>query len=121
MDFLKNYPISYALAASPTIYAEIVQEMWSTTDCRSTKGGINITIKGKSYILTPYVITKTLHFPNSNFESTPTNGEIISMLKANNYRGNPLCLSQVRKKDLGKELSYFFDTLSCQRSTATTF
>ena len=95
--------------------------MWSTTDCRSTKGGINITIKGKSYILTPYVITKTLHFPNSNFESTPTNGEIISMLKANNYRGNPLCLSEVRKKDLGKELSYFFDTLSCQRSTATTF
>ena len=113
MDFLKYSPVSYALTASPTIYAEIVQEMWSTTDCRSKKCGINITIKGKSYILTPCVINEALHFHNSNFESTSTNGEIISMLKANNYRGNPLCLSQVRKKDLGKELSYFFDTLSC--------
>ncbi|KAK1367930.1 hypothetical protein POM88_034022 [Heracleum sosnowskyi] len=72
MDFLKNSPISYALTASPPIYAEIVQEMWSTADCSSTRGGIKFTIKGKSYIVTPSVINEALHFPESNFENIPT-------------------------------------------------
>ena len=95
--------------------------MWSTTDCRSTKGGINITIKGKSYIQTPCVINEALHLRNSNCESTSTNGEIISMLKAINFRGNPLCLSKVCKKESRKELSYFFNNLECQRSRTTPF
>ena len=61
MDFLKNSPISYALTASPTIYAEIVQEMWREADC-STEGVIKFKIKGKCYILTPFVINEALHF-----------------------------------------------------------
>ncbi|KAK1368596.1 hypothetical protein POM88_034688 [Heracleum sosnowskyi] len=72
MDFLKTSPVSYALTASPPIYAEIVQETWSTADCSSTRGGINLAIKGKSYIITPSVINEAFHFPESNFENTPT-------------------------------------------------
>lgn len=111
MDFLRNSTVSYALTASPPIYAEIVQEMWSTADCSSAGGEINFTIKGKSYIITPSVINEALHFPESNFENTPSAGEIISMLKAINYAGNPWSLSQILKKYFRKEWSYFFDTL----------
>ncbi|KAK1368603.1 hypothetical protein POM88_034695 [Heracleum sosnowskyi] len=89
MDFLKTSPVSYALTTSPPIYAEIVQETWSTADCSSTRGGINLAIKGKSYIITPSVINEAFHFPESNFENTPTQSEFFSMLKAINYAGNP--------------------------------
>ncbi|KAK1368627.1 hypothetical protein POM88_034722 [Heracleum sosnowskyi] len=111
MDFLKTSPVSYALTASPPIYAEIVQEMWSTADCSTTRGGINLAIKGKSYIITPSVINEALHFPESNFENTPTQSEHISMLRAINYAGNP-SQNQVLKKKFRKEWSYFFDTLN---------
>ncbi|KAK1368613.1 hypothetical protein POM88_034705 [Heracleum sosnowskyi] len=109
MDFLKNSPISYALTASPTIYAEIVQEMWSTADCSNTRGEIKFTIKGNSYIITPSVINEALHFPESNFENVPAHGEITSMLEAINFAG---CPSQILKKNFRKEWSHFFDTLN---------
>ncbi|KAK1368625.1 hypothetical protein POM88_034717 [Heracleum sosnowskyi] len=112
MDFLKSSPISYALTASPPIYAEIVQEMWSTADCSSTRGGIKFTIKGNSYIITPSVINEALHLPHSNFENSPTSGEIISMLKDVNYAGNTWSLSQIVKNKFRKEWSYLFDTLN---------
>ncbi|KAK1368634.1 hypothetical protein POM88_034726 [Heracleum sosnowskyi] len=104
MDFLKNSPISYALTASPTIYAEIVQEMWSTADCSNTRGEIKFTIKGNSYIITPSVINEALHFPESNFENTPTQSELISLLKVINY------FDTLNKSFAGKCSSY--DTIN---------
>ncbi|KAK1368623.1 hypothetical protein POM88_034715 [Heracleum sosnowskyi] len=112
MDFLQSSPISYALTASPPIYAEIVQEMWSTADCNSTRGGIKFTIKGNSYIITPSVINEALYLPHSNFENSPTSGEIISMLKDVKYAGSPWSLSQIVKNKFRKEWSYFFDTVN---------
>ncbi|KAK1368652.1 hypothetical protein POM88_034744 [Heracleum sosnowskyi] len=53
MDFLNNSPASYALTASPTIYAEVVEEMWNTACC--SMGQIKLKIKGKSYSITPSV------------------------------------------------------------------
>ncbi|KAL1834206.1 hypothetical protein ACET3Z_003857 [Daucus carota] len=111
MDFLKNSPISYALTASPTIYAEIVQDMWSTADC-STEGEIKFTIKGKSYILTPALINEALQLPDSNFENFPTHDETISMLKAIGYEKETVLLSKLCKKSFRKEWWYFFVTLN---------
>ncbi|XP_017224905.1 uncharacterized protein LOC108201105 [Daucus carota subsp. sativus] len=111
MDFLKNSPISYALSASPTIYTEIVQEMWNKADC-TTKGEIKFTIKGNSYVLTPSVINEALHLPNSDFEKLPTDEEIICMLKFIKYASKPWQLSHISRRYLRKEWSYFFDTLT---------
>ncbi|KAK1368602.1 hypothetical protein POM88_034694 [Heracleum sosnowskyi] len=101
----------YALTASPPIYVEIVQEMWSTTDCTTTRCGINLAIKGKSYIITPSVINEALRFPESNFENIPTHGEITFMFKAINYAGNPWSIQILLKNKFRKEWSQFFDTL----------
>lgn len=46
MDFLNKSPVSYALTASLTIYAEVDEEMWSTACC--SEGQIKLNIKGKS-------------------------------------------------------------------------
>lgn len=110
MDFLKNSPVSYALTASPTIYAEIVEEMWSTA-CIS-EGEIMIKIKGKSYTITSSVINEALHFPNSNFQSLPTDEELNSMLRNIKYASTISQSSQINRKCLRKEWSYFFDTLT---------
>lgn len=104
MAFLRISPVSYALTTSPTIYAEIVQEMCGPS------GEINFTIKGNSCVLTPSVINEALHFPNSNFETIPNGGEIISMLKAINYAADPL--GRINRKHFRKEWAYFFVTLS---------
>ncbi|KAK1368619.1 hypothetical protein POM88_034711 [Heracleum sosnowskyi] len=111
MDFLKISPVSYALTASPIIYAEIVQEMWSKADC-TRKGEIKFTIKGNSYTLTPSVINEALELPVSNFEKLPTDEEIVCMLKFINYASKPWLLSHVSRRYLRKEWSYFFDTLT---------
>ncbi|KAK1368387.1 hypothetical protein POM88_034479 [Heracleum sosnowskyi] len=95
VDFLKNSPVSYALTATPTIYAEIVQEMWSKADC-TTNGEIKFTIKGNSYIATPSVINEALHLPVSNFENLPTDDEIISMLKFIKYAWRPWQLNHIQ-------------------------
>ncbi|KAK1368386.1 hypothetical protein POM88_034478 [Heracleum sosnowskyi] len=105
MDFLNNSPVSYALTARPTIYAKIVQEIWSSA-CIS-EAEIRIKINGKSYTITPSVINEALHLPNSNFESLPTDEEdlhikdkddtlqvfvqskaLFSHLVKNNFNGN---------------------------------
>lgn len=111
MDFFNNSPVSYALTANPTIYAEIVEEMWSTA-C-SSEGGIKLNIKGKSYTITPSaVINEALHLPLSNFENLPTDEELISMLKYIKYASTISQSSQITRKCLRKEWSYFFDTLT---------
>ncbi|KAL1832904.1 hypothetical protein ACET3Z_002555 [Daucus carota] len=111
MAFLRISPVSYALTASPTIYAEIVQEMCSPS------GEINFTIKSNSCVSTPSVINEALHFPNSSFENIPNGGEIISMLKAINYAADPL--GRINTKHFRKEWAYFFVTLSKKKLFAT--
>lgn len=113
MDFLKISPINYALTASPIIYGEIVQEMWSSASC--SKDQIKIRIKGNSYVITPSVINEALHLPNSNFESLPTNEEISGMLSSIKYtsRTSPIGhIGPISRRYLRKEWSYFFDTLT---------
>ncbi|WOG85173.1 hypothetical protein DCAR_0104360 [Daucus carota subsp. sativus] len=109
MDFLKISPVTYALTASPTIYAEIVQEMWNTACCSEAE--IKLKINGKSYTITPSLINEALHLPNANFETLPTDEEIISMLNSIKYASEISHLGQVRRPYLRKEWSYFFDTL----------
>ncbi|KAK1395700.1 hypothetical protein POM88_005563 [Heracleum sosnowskyi] len=111
MDFFKISPVSYALTASPTIYAEIVQEMWTSAFC--SQGQIKLKIKGKSYIITPSAINQALHLPVSNFEKLPTDEEILAMLKFIKYASKSRQLSDIISRNyLRKEWSYFFDTLS---------
>ncbi|KAK1368633.1 hypothetical protein POM88_034725 [Heracleum sosnowskyi] len=58
------------------------------------------------------MINETLHLPVSNFEKLPTDDEIISMFKFIKYARRPWQLSQLRRKYLRKEWSYFFVTLT---------
>ncbi|XP_074335288.1 uncharacterized protein LOC141672569 [Apium graveolens] len=110
MDFLNNSPVSYALTASSTIYAEVVEEMWTSACC--SVGQIKLKIQGKSYILTPSVINEALHLPNSNFENLPSDDEISIMLYSIKYASKTTQLGQINRKYLRKEWSYFFDTLT---------
>ncbi|KAL8108020.1 hypothetical protein AgCh_024446 [Apium graveolens] len=99
MDFFKICPVSYALTASPTIYAEIFQEMWSTA-CIS-EGEIKLKIKGKPYTITRSVINEALHLAVSNFQNLPTDKDLVSMLNSINLMYN-------RTIDIGSLLLYKF-------------
>ena len=47
MDFVKGCKLSYAMLESPTIYYEVVEEMWTTAVYQSNDKTITLSIKGK--------------------------------------------------------------------------
>ena len=47
MDFVKNCKLNYAMLESPTIYCEVVEEIWTTAVYNSTDKTITFTLKGK--------------------------------------------------------------------------
>ena len=46
MDFIKNCKLSYAMLEAPTIYCEVVEEIWTTAEFNSIDMTISFTLKG---------------------------------------------------------------------------
>ena len=47
MDFVKNCKLNYVMLESPTIYREVVEEIWTTAIYKSTDKTTTFTLKGK--------------------------------------------------------------------------
>ena len=47
MDFVKGCKLNNAMLESPTIYCEVMEEMWTTDVYQATDKIITLTIKGK--------------------------------------------------------------------------
>ncbi|KAL8098661.1 hypothetical protein AgCh_031431 [Apium graveolens] len=50
MDFVKNCKLNYAILESPTIYCEVVEEMWTTAVYNSTDKTISFTLKDSDIV-----------------------------------------------------------------------
>ena len=51
MDFIKGCKLSYAMLEAPTIYCEVVEEIWTTVVFNQTDLTITFNLKGKSYCI----------------------------------------------------------------------
>ena len=69
MDFVKNCKLNYAMLESPTIFYEVVEEMWTTTTYNSTDKKITLTIKGKEFCINSDVIKACFKILDNNVTS----------------------------------------------------
>ena len=51
MDFIKNCKLSYAMLEAPTIFCEVVEEVWTTAVYNPNDVTITFNLKGNSYCL----------------------------------------------------------------------
>ncbi|KAL8148711.1 hypothetical protein AgCh_005900 [Apium graveolens] len=85
MDFVKNCKVNYAMLDSPTIYYEVVEEMWTTAVYNS--------------------IDKTITFTLKDID-------IINMLNSMGYALTTSKLSEIGRLGLRKEWSYLCDVVT---------
>ena len=112
MDFVKNCKLSFAMLESPTIYCEVVEEMWTTAIYNSTDKTITLTIKGNEFCINSDVIKACFKIPDNNVTSPHTDTDIINMLNSMHYALPTNKLSDIRRLGLRKEWSYLCDVVS---------
>ena len=77
MNFIKSCKLSYAMLEAPTIYCEVVEEMWTSAQFDRTNGTLSFTIKGKEYVVNSDVVTACFRLPENNCLNAPLDAEII--------------------------------------------
>ncbi|KAL8148832.1 hypothetical protein AgCh_005997 [Apium graveolens] len=85
MDLVKGCKLNYAMLESPTIYCEVVEEIWTTTVYNSTDKTITFTLKDT---------------------------DIVNMLNYMGYALTASKLSEIRRLGLRKEWIYLCDVLT---------
>ncbi|KAL8094885.1 hypothetical protein AgCh_036413 [Apium graveolens] len=112
MDFVKNCKLSYAMLESPTIFCEVVEEMWTTATYNSTDKTITLTIKGKEFCINSDVIKACFKIPDNTVTSPHTDNDIINMLNSMNYALSTSKLSDIRRMGLRNEWSFMCDVVT---------
>ncbi|GJW92516.1 hypothetical protein Tco_0170069 [Tanacetum coccineum] len=67
-DFLKRYPLRYALTHNPTIYDSLIKQFWQTATVRTLANGIQVlvaSIDNKKYIITKVSIRSSLQLADA--------------------------------------------------------
>ena len=109
MEFVKNCKLSYAMLEAPTIYYEVMEEIWTSAIFDSKNETISFNLKGKEHVINTDVITTCFNIPENNCDSGPTYAEIVSMLNSINYAKETDNLGKIVRKGMRKEWSFLCD------------
>ncbi|KAL8114648.1 hypothetical protein AgCh_021492 [Apium graveolens] len=112
MDFVKNCKLNYAMLESPTIFCEVVEEMWTTAIYNSTDKTITLTIKGNELCINSDVIKACFKIPDYNVTSPYNDTDITNMLNSMHYALPTSKLSDIRRMGLRKEWSFMCDVVT---------
>ena len=110
MDFIKECKLSYAMLHAPTIYCEIVEQMWTSGRYDSTSKTLSVSINGTSYNINGETVRAALHLPKNSTDRLPSDSEIVSMLRDMHYNGDLSCLGQILRRYMRKEWSFLCDS-----------
>ena len=111
MKFLSQCSMSYAMTATPILFCEVVEEVWSTAVYNSTNKVITFNLKGNLYSINGDVLNACLNLPANTHAKSPIELDIRKMLTEINYDVPDANLGKIVRKNLRKEWSYFFDSL----------
>ena len=56
MDFIKGCKLSYAMLEAPTIYSEVVEEVWTTAVFNTTDLTLTFSLKGNTYCINADIV-----------------------------------------------------------------
>ena len=107
MTFLSQRSLSYAITATPILFCEVMEEVWSTAVYNASNKVITFNLKGNSYSINGDVLNACLNLP----ANTHTKVDSRKMFTEINYSFPNAILGKIVRKNLRKEWSYFFDSL----------
>ena len=79
MDFVQGCKLNYAMLESPTIYYEVVEEIWTTAVYNSTDKTITFTIKGKEFCVNSDIVKACFRIPDNTVSTPHTHTDIVNM------------------------------------------
>ena len=109
MEFINNCKLKYAMLESPTIFCEVVEEIWTTAIFDSKDETISFYVKGNEYVVNCDIMTACFKLPENNCGRIPNYAEIVSMLNTINYAKETDNLGKIVRKGMRKEWSFFCD------------
>ena len=109
MDFIKECKFSYAMLRVPTIFCEIVEQMWTSGRYDSTSKTLSVSINGTSYNIDGEIVRAALNLPRNSTDRLPNDNEIVSMLRNMHYNGDLSNLGQILRRHMRKEWSFLCD------------
>ena len=111
MDFIKECKCSYAMFHAPTIYCEIVEQMWTSARYNLESKTLSVVINNVSYDITGETVRAALNLPRNSTNRVPNDNEILRMLKDMHYNGDMSNLSQILRRHMRKELSFLCNSI----------
>ena len=80
MNFIKKCKCSYAMLHAPTIYCEIVEQMWTSARYNPDSKTLSVMINNVNYDINGEVVRAALNLPRDSTDRLPNDSEILSML-----------------------------------------
>ena len=102
MDFIKECKFSYAMLHAPTIFCEIVEQMWTSARYDPTSKTLSVIINGVSYNIDGETVRVALNLPRNSTDRLPNDNEIVSMLRNMHYNGDLSNLGQILRRHSAK-------------------
>ena len=106
MDFITECKCSYAMLHAPTIYCEIVEQMWTSARYNPESKSHIVSINGNDYAVNGEVVRNALKLPANSIDRLPTENEILRMLEDMHYNGDMSNLGQILRRHMRKEWSF---------------
>lgn len=88
MDFITECKCSFAILHAPTIFCEIVEQMWTSARCNTYSKTLTVVINGNEYAVTGEVVRDALKLPVNSTDRLPNYSEIVRMLRDMHYNGD---------------------------------
>ncbi|KAL8099609.1 hypothetical protein AgCh_032029 [Apium graveolens] len=110
INFILNCKLSYAMLESPTIYCEVIKEIWTTAVFNSKDKTITFTLRGNEQCINCDTIEKCFKLPENNTLAPHIDTDVSNMLISMDYALNATKLGDVRRMDLRKEWSFLCDS-----------
>lgn len=80
MDYIRNYKLSHAMLTAPTIYYEIVEEVWSSAFFYTKNKVLSFTVKNIPYFANNDVMIACFQLPeNTHGEPIVPKKEIMEL------------------------------------------
>ncbi|KAK1394259.1 hypothetical protein POM88_013315 [Heracleum sosnowskyi] len=109
MKFINGCKLSHAILVAPTIYCEVVEEVWTSSVFDSENITLTFNLKGKEHIINADIVTTCLRLPENNCLENHTDNNIVTMLNSINYAKETVNLGKIQRKGMIKEWSFFCD------------
>ena len=109
MEFIKAGQLSHAMCSTPTIYHEVVEEIWTTAEFNSEDDTISFTLKNNVHVINCDAMNACFRIPDNTVSTMPSDVQLVNLLYAMNYVLPTDALGKIERRGLRREWSYLCD------------